>query len=52
MKNQADPNVFNISAVTGEGMEQLRQEVQTRLLQNIDFLQKTLKIPLTGEHLG
>lgn len=51
MGNVGDSNVLQVSAVTGVGMEQLRQEVQTRLQQNIGFLQKTLKIPLQGDHL-
>ncbi|XP_045177154.2 putative GTP-binding protein 6 [Mercenaria mercenaria] len=51
MGSVPDPDVFCISAVTGEGMDDLRQEVQKRLLKNIHFLQKKIKIPLQGPHL-
>lgn len=49
--SSGDQRVFYVSAVTGEGMEELRQEIQSRLLHNIDFLQKKLKIPQNGPHL-
>lgn len=47
-----EKNVFCVSAVTGEGLDLLRLEIQRRLLTNMGFLQKRLKIPLAGPHLS
>ena len=43
--------MFTVSTVTGEGMESLQEEIQKRLLTNINYLQKKVRIPLSGQHL-
>ncbi|KAL4225589.1 putative GTP-binding protein 6 [Mactra antiquata] len=52
MNTMLDKNVFAVSSVTGNGMEALMLEIQRRLLTNIDFIKKRLKIPMNGPHLS
>lgn len=48
---EADENVFAVSLATGEGLERLQREIEKRLMGNINYLQKKVRIPMTGSHL-
>lgn len=42
--------MFPISALSGQGMDVLIQEIQTRVLKYTDIFQKRMKIPMSGPH--
>ena len=48
---EEDSSCFYISSVTGEGLEDLRDEIQNRLLRNMGYLVKKIRVPLSGPHL-